>query len=271
MTRETLATLRAPTAVFERMIRLASLQTADGAYYDEMLIRVTEDGVETPAGKRDTPLAAYCTVHPDVFDDVSLAIEEPATAIFDIEATLGWIDWLEAETVDVVVLGDPDQAFAGTLELRTDAETVRIACRHGPELLSEVTMELPSRFDDDGAFRLEDGSKAPTRIETSANTLSRIADAVDLADTVEGYPVSVRDGELVLDVGSELSFAHASTTLDATVTGVDVDNQYGAEFAAVSAALDGDITLQTGPTEPLVVVKSHDKFVLRYVLLPTSW
>lgn len=271
MTRETLATLRAPRAVVERMIRLASLQTEAGAYYDEMLIRVTEDGVETPAGKRETSLAAYCTVDEAVFDDVSLSIDDGATAIFDIDATLGWLDWLDGDPVEVVVLGDPQQAFAGTVELRTDEETVRIACRHGPEVLSQVTMELPSRFDEDGQFRLEDGSVAPTTIETTGATLERIADAVELADTVQGYPLTVTDGQLTLEVGSELSFSHAWTDLDGDVTGPDLENQYGVAFAAIAAALDGPVTLQTGPSEPLVVVKTHDHFVLRYVLLPTSW
>jgi|GEM_PF-844021 hypothetical protein len=271
MTRETLATLSAPRAVFQQMVDLAALGTGDGAYYDEMLVRVTKDRVETPAGKRDTSLAAYCTVEHGVFESVHLELDEPATAIFDIDAALGWLAWLDADDVEVALLGDPNAAFAGTLELRTNEETVRIACDRGSEILSQVTMELPSRFDEDGQFRLEDGSPAPTRVETTASALVRMADAVDLAETVDGYPFTVEDGELVLDVGSDLSLAHATTTLDATVAGDDVDNRYGVELAAVARALHGDVTIQTGPGEPLVVTQAHARFTLRYVLLPTSW
>jgi hypothetical protein len=271
MTREALATLSAHREVLQQMVGLASLATEDGAYYDEMLVRVTEERVETPAGKRDTAIAAYCTVSHDAFDDVSVHIDDSAVAIFDIDAALGWLSWVGADEVDVVLLGDPDDAFAGTLELRTSEETVRIACRHGPEILGEVTTELPSRFGDDDRFRLEDGSYAPTRVETTASELERVADAVDLAETVDGYPFVVEDGSFTLDVGSELSLAHAITSLDGAVSGPDVSNRYGAELAAVARALEGDLTVQTGPDEPLVLVQPHALFTLRYVLLPASW
>lgn len=253
------------------MVDLAALGTDEGVYYDEMLVRVTEDGIETPAGKRDTSMAAYCTVSHGAFEDVTLHIDEPAVAIFDIEAALGWLEWVAAERVEVVLLGDPADAFAGTLELRTPSETVQVSCRHGPEILGQVTTELPSRFDDENRFRLEDGSVAPTRVETTARELERLADAVDLAETVDGYPVVVEDGEFVLEVGSELSLAHASATLDGVVRGPDVANRYSAELAALARALEGEVVLQTGPDEPLVVVQPHELFTLRYVLLPASW
>lgn len=271
MTREPLATLRADRSAVRRMVGLASLATDGDAYYDEMLVRVTDDRVETPAGKRDTAMAAYCSVQRDVFEDVAVHIEEPAVAIFDIDAVLGWLSWLSADDVDIVILGDPSDAFAGTLELRTSEETVRVACRHGPEILGKVTTELPSRFDGADRFRLEDGSVAPTRVETDAASLERLADAVDLAETVDGYPFVVEDGEFVLDVGSELSLAHATATLPGAVSGPDVSNRYSAELAALARALEGDVVVQTGPDEPLVVVQSHEWFTLRYVLLPASW
>lgn len=271
MTREPLATLSASRSGLRRMVELAALGTDDGVYYDEMLVRVTGDRVETPAGKRDTSMAAYCTVAHEAFDDVTVHLDGPAVAIFDIDAALGWLEWLAAEQVDVVLLGDPEDAFAGTLELRTSEETVQVACRHGPEVLGTVTTELPSRFDDADRFRLEDGSVAPTRVETDAAALERLADAVDLAETVDGYPFVVDDGEFVLDVGSELSLAHATATLPGVVTGPDVSNRYSAELAALARALDGDVVVQTGRGEPLVVVQSRSLFTLRYVLLPASW
>ncbi|MFC6953809.1 hypothetical protein [Halorubellus litoreus] len=271
MTREPLATLRATRSAVRRMVGVASLATDGDAYYDEMLVRVTDDSVETPAGKRDTSMAAYCSVAHEAFDDVTLHIDGPAVAIFDIDAALGWLEWLAAEQVEVVLLGDPEDAFAGTLELRTAAETVQVACRHGPEVLGTVTTELPSRFDDENRFRLEDGSVAPTRVQTDAASLERLADAVDLAETVDGYPFVVENGEFVLDVGSELSLAHATATLPGEVTGPDVSNRYSAELAALARALSGDIVVQTGPGEPLVVVQARELFTLRYVLLPASW
>lgn len=253
------------------MVDLAALETEEGAYYHEMLVRVDDEAVETPAGKPDTPLAAYCTVSPAAFEDASLALDRPARAIFDIEAVLGWLEWLDGDDVEVALLGDPSEAFAGTVELRTADETVRVACNHTTEVLGEVTMELPSRFDEDERFRLEDGSLAPTRVRTTASELERLADAVELSDTVDGYPVRIVDGEFVLDVGSELSLASVRTSLDATVVGPDAENRYGVEFAAVARALDGEVVLQTGPNEPLVVTQNHELFTLRYVLLPRSW
>jgi len=271
MTRETLATLSAPREVLERMVAIGSLETEAGGYYDEMLVRVDEGCVETPAGKTDTAMAAYCTVDPAAFDDVSVYLDRPARAIFDIEAVLGWLSWLGGDHVEVSLLGDPTAAFAGTIELRTSGETVRVACGHGAEVLAEVTMELPSRFDADERFRLEDGSFAPTQVRTTAGELERLVDAVELAETVDGYPFRVAEGELELDVGSELSMASARASLDASVVGPDVANRYGVELAAVARALRGDLHLQTGPDEPLVVTQGHELFTLRYVLLPTTW
>lgn len=271
MTRETLATVSAPRETLQRMVAIGSLETEEGGYYDEMLVRVDENRVETPAGKADTAMAAYCTVAPAAFEDVSLHLDRPARAIFDIGAVLGWLDWLEADHVEVALLGDPTEAFAGTIELRTPAETVRVACQHGAEVLAEVTMELPSRFDDDERFRLEDGSFAPTRVETTASELERLVDAVELAETVDGYPFRVADGDLQLEVGSELSMASVEASLEGTAVGPDVQNRYGVELAVVARALRGDLRLQTGPDEPLVVTQVHDLFTLRYVLLPSTW
>jgi hypothetical protein len=271
MTREPLATLSASREVLQRMVDLGALGTGEGVYYDEMLVRVTEERVETPAGKRETAMAAYCTVEHEVFESVALHIDDPANAVFDIDAALGWLEWIQAEAVEVVLLGDPSEAFAETLELRTASETVQVACRHGPEVLGQVTTELPSRFDDRDRFRLEDGSLPPTRVETTAAELQRLAEAVELAETVDGYPFEVEDGEFVLEIGSDLSVAHATATLSGVVTGEDVSNRYSAEFAALARALEGDVVLQTGPDEPLVVVQPHSLFTLRYVLLPASW
>jgi len=271
MTREPLATLAASRAGLRQMVGLGALGTSEGVYYDEMLVRVTEDRVETPAGKRETAMAAYCTVEHEVFDSVDLHSQDPAMAVFDVDAALGWLEWLAADAVEVVLLGDPSDAFAEALELRTASETVHLACRHGPEILGQVTTELPSRFDEDDRFRLEDGSLAPTRVATTAAELERLADAVELAETVDGYPFVVEDGAFLLDVGSELSVAHATATLDGDVTGEDVSNRYSAELAALARALEGDVVVQTGPDEPLVVVQQHSLFTLRYVLLPASW
>ena len=271
MTREPLATLAASRAAFRQMVDLGALGTAEGVYYDEMLVRVTGDRVETPAGKRETTMAAYCTVEHAAFDEVELHVPDAAVAVFDVDAALGWLEWLEADAAEVVLLGDPSDAFAEALEVRTASETVHLACRHGPEILGQVTTELPSRFDESDRFRLEDGSLAPTRVRTTAAELERVADAVELAETVDGYPFVIEDGEFLLDVGSDLSTAHATAALDGDVTGEDVSNRYSAEFAALARALDGDVVLQTGPDEPLVVVQPHSLFTLRYVLLPASW
>jgi hypothetical protein len=129
--------------------------------------------------------------------------------------------------------------------------------------LETVETGLPDRFADT-QFLDEDGNPMPTTVEVTAAELGRLVDAVDLAASEEGYPLVVRDGNLVTDVRGEESSAVAP--LDATVDGPAVTNHYGPDFAAVVRGLSGPVTLQTGPGEPVAFVQNESAYTLRFVV-----
>ncbi|WP_267639700.1 hypothetical protein [Haloarchaeobius amylolyticus] len=275
MDERTLARLHGPHAVFRRMVSMAGVKPDRSAdpYYDEMYVRVHEDRIETPAGSVDSSLATYGTVSTDVLPGSEVAHDGPVTAIFDIRETLQWLGWVATDPTDdltVEFVGDPETGNASDLQVTNGRVTAHIDCYRDPELFEQITMELPRRFTADERFRLEDGSLAPTVVETTAESMQRIAAGVELDSHLSSYPFVVEDGELRL-VLENRQYTRAAGTLEATVEGPDVANEYDEAFAALFDAVSGDLTVQTGPGEPLVVVQERPAFTLRYAVMPKVW
>lgn len=273
MTERTLARLVAAPDVLHDTIATATLTPDDGGgpYYDEILLRVREDCVETPAGSTTTSVATYCSASQATFEELSLERDDPVLAIFDIAETLAWIDWLPAAPVTVEFVGDPEAELASHLLLRADGLEVRIDCYRSPSLLEQITMELPARFEDDERFVLESGERAPLRAETTAAAMRRIATGVDVDQTIDRYPFVVRDGRLRLHL-EHGGVVRASGELPGTVhEGPDVENEYGEGFPPVFETLEGDLEVQTAPDQPLVVVDRQETATLRYVVMPIVW
>jgi len=271
---DTLARLSASADVFEEMISRAGLRGGpdDDPYYDEMLIRVTEDVVETPAGNTGGSPTAYCTVAAERFDEVSVFVEDPVIAVFDIAEVLGWVDWLDVgQAVDLEVVGDPTLGTASHLLAASAGVRVRIDCFRGPRILDQVSLDLPERFDADETYRYGDGAAPETRVRTSADALRRIADAVALDPNVERHPVVVEDGEFRIDVSAQGATRVSGTLPASEVTGPSVENAYGDGFARVASVLRGEVELQTGQDRALVVVERGPDYTLRYVLTPAVW
>lgn len=268
MNAEPLAELAAPAAVFERMLSLASVEPPDSAeaYYDEMLLRIDESSLQTPAGSTDAPLSAYCTAETALLDAFDGVEGGPVTAVFDIAELRDWMAWVDDgdEGVSVTVEGDSDSGEASALVVRSGGATARVDCVRDSALLADVPLELPGRFTEDERFLLADGTAAPTVVETDADQLRRIADGVRTAGA-KTFPVVVDDGALRFELVED-GRLRASDELAGTVSGPDVGNAYGTAFGSVADVVDGAVTLQTGPDAPLAVVSRHSGFTLRYVL-----
>ena len=267
MDEQPLAELAAPAAVFDRMLSLAAVERpgSDEPYYDEMLLRIDESSLRTPAGSVDAPLSAYCTVGTallDAFDDVAGGT---VTAVFDIVELRDWMDWVDdGDGVAVTFVGDTESGEASEIVVQSEDATARVDCVRDSAVLADVPLELPGRFTDDERFRLDDGAPAPTVVETDAAQLRRLAAGVRTADATT-FPVVVDDGsfrvELVEDGG-----VRASAELAGEVSGPEVRNEYGEALGRVADVLEGPVTLQTGPDAPLAVVTRRSGFTLRYVL-----
>ncbi|WP_440989907.1 hypothetical protein [Haloarchaeobius baliensis] len=267
MDAQPLAELAAPAAVFERMLSLAAVEPpgSDEPYYDEMLLRIDESSLRTPAGSVDAPLSAYCTVETGLLDAYDGVAGGTVTAVFDIVELRDWMDWVDdGGGVAVRFDGDPESGQATEVVIQSDDATARVDCVRDSALLADVPLELPGRFTDDERFRLDDGTPAPTVVETEADQLRRLADGVATADAAT-FPVVVADGSFRFELVDD-GRLRASAELAGDVSGPDVYNEYGDALGRVAAVLEGPVTLQTGPDAPLAVVTSRSGFTLRYVL-----
>jgi len=274
MGEETLGRIVADAAAIEEVMSMMTLRPDPDAeaYYDEMLVEVGPDGVETPAGSTSSSLVTYCTVAADLFDEFETVSDGRYTAVFDIEEFTTWLQWVDnGPPVELRLVGDADSEVASEVHLNCGDLTAVVDCYRDPALLDSLTYELPSRFTDDERFRLETGDLAPTCVETTAEAMGRITGAVDRSPTVDYYPFAVEDDELHLNL-DQRGGVRASGRLDATVrSGPAVHNEYDSEFRSVFRCLSGDLEIQTGPQEPLVVVVDRDLSTLRYVVMPVVW
>lgn len=274
MAEETLGRLVAPASVVERTMAYATLRPDPDAdpYYDEILLEIRPEGVATPAGSTSSSLATYCTGDAELFDELSTVGDAALTAIFDIEEFTAWLRWVDdGSPIEIEFVGDPEAGIVGAFHLSNGAQTAVVDCYRDPLLLEELTFELPSRFTDDDRFHLENGDPVPTVVETTAATMERLVAAVALSPSIDRFPLVVEDGALRLRLGRN-GTTTVSGTLSGTVRpGPDVHNEYEEGFAAVFRCLSGELELQTGPNEPLVVVERGANYTLRYVIMPVVW
>ncbi len=274
MADEDLGRLVAPASVIAEAMALATLRPGPDAepYYDEILVQFDSDGLSTPAGSTSSSLPTYCSADADRFDHLETAGDRTVTAVFTIEEFTDWLEWVDdGSAVEVTFVGDAETGVVSEFRLSSDDLTAVVDCYRDPALLDSLTFELPSRFTDDERFVLENGDPVPVRIETTAEAMSRIVDAVDLVPGAEYYPLIVEDGALRVDVEGRTGPAAHGRLPGEVLSGPDLRNEYDTEFAAVFRSLSGAVELQTGPGEPLVVVRRGDGYTLRYVVMPVVW
>lgn len=262
MAREPLARLECDPSQLATTIEYAALRSGDPEAHDLMFVRVSEDRIETPAAAPDADVRAYCTAHAAMYDDLELLVDGPVDALFDIDQVLGWLDWHGEAGLTSTFAGDPATGVTERLVHETaDAEVV-IPCETVDT--EEVTLSLPDRFADDVLLD-SSGEAVPTRVRTDAEVLQRLTAASDLAGTDGEYTIVVADGDLRIEAtGADGSRVEA--TIEASITGPDVRATVGPGFERVVSSLVGPVALQTGPDEPVAVVRSHETFTLRFVV-----
>jgi hypothetical protein len=257
---ETLAVVESTPETLASLITQAALHDASETD-QEMFVRITDAGIETPASTIDATQASYCSPAAEQFVRLDVSVDTPVDAMFSVDTVLGWLDWFDTDSTAVAFRGD--RRVVTEIVLTADQDKVVIDCLDDPAVLENVETNLPGRFSDT-QFLDEDGNPMPTTIETTAAELRRLVDAVDLVESEDGYALVVRDGQLVVDVRGEESTARAR--LDATIDGPAVTNHYGPDFAAVARGLTGPVTLQTGPGEPVAFVQNESAYTLRFVV-----
>lgn len=254
-----LATLAGPVERFRRLVRETSLAVdADTPVYRLLRLAVAPTGIEstTPTGG-DGPVFA-AEYGPGFF--ASFDVPESVVAALGTEATLRWLDWFDGGHLTVRFLGDADAGVADAVELDDGTHTVEVGPLPSDAVDPDLDSGRPTAFA--GGQFAPGGDPAPTRIETDAATLERLADAADIVDD-DGVPVVVNDGEFRLSVSS--AEMRGRGTLPATVTGPDCQNRYGPGLAAIVRVLSGPVGLQVVPGGPLAVTSREDHASRRYV------
>ncbi len=260
---ESLAVVESDPETVAAAIKSAALY--DGGDTDqEMFVRLDDDCVETPASAAGAQRGSYCSMNPEIFTRLSVPGVDSVNALFDVDTVLNWLDWFASGRLTIGFEGQG--GITSRLVLASGDTQVSIDCVDDPAVLNSVEMVLPDRFD--GTTFLDDGDPVPTHIETTAGELSRLVDAVEFADAHETYPLTVRDGRLVVAVDGETT--SVSAPLAANVDGPAVSNHYGDDFARVVRGIEGDVTLQTGPDNAVAFVKDGPAYTLRFVVKPVA-
>lgn len=233
-------------------------------YFRRMLFRVGDGWVDTPAGSLATAPAGYVTFGEEYFDDVRVYGDSPVKAVLDAKGVTqmaACIDRDEQTRIDL--FGDPECGCATELHVSAGETTIRFDELPDESFLSDVPERMPETFDD-GRFRLEDGEPAPTLVETTAASLSRIVDAVAAVDGAT-YPLSVTEDGPELDV-SRRGVSACARLPGRRLEGPTVQNRYGEAFARAARTLEGDLRIETAPDGPLAIVSENDEYTTRIVV-----
>ncbi|WP_123536100.1 hypothetical protein [Halosimplex salinum] len=256
-----LATLRGSTDDLRRLVRETSL-TADvrDPFYRVVRLSVSAGGLEatTPTGGHGPTFHARYDAA--AFDSLS-APDEPFLAALGTEATLRWLDWFEDGTVTATFRGDAEQRVARAIELENGDDCVEVGPLPSDTVDPDLSTGRPECFED-RAF-VHDGAPAPTRVETTGETLERLVEATDIVGS-ESVPVVVADEQFRLAVVGDTMRGRGA--LPATVSGPDCENRYGEGLAAIARVCSGPVTLQVVPGGPLAVVQDEADARKRYVL-----
>lgn len=260
-----LARIEGDPARLASIIESAALRSGGTDAHEEMFVRLRPDRIDTPASAPDADQVTFCTARASRFDELSLSVDPPVYALFDVEAVLAWLDWLHAEAdgMTAIFVGDPDTGVTERFEYVADTGEVTVPCATDWRR-EDLSLTVPDRFD--GARLLDgDGTPVPTRVRTVAAELERVVSATRLARGEGQYSLAVVDGDLRFDARGP-DGSRVTGTLDGTASGPRVTATYGPGFARVVTSLAGEVELQTGPGEPLAIVKDRPEYTLRFVV-----
>lgn len=265
--------MREPQAVVEcepttlaAALRRAVLAGEGAEPREEVFVRVDTGGIETPASGVDATERSFCTFHPSLFDD--LRSVDGISALLPVAELLGWLDWFgDSPAVAVELLGQPGAATAEAVRIESGDREVVFDCVRSGEAVDGIECTLPDRFDGT-QFLDAGGDPVPTAVETTAGELLTVVEAVARSEGVEHYPLALDAGELRFEV--EGDGVRAAGTLDAAADGPGFAARYGPGFERTVRTLDGTVTLQTGPDEPLALVSRSAGATYRHVLSPVE-
>jgi len=262
MSEEALAVVEANAATLADIVGTAALDAPDTEPHEEVFVRITPDRISTPASNGERGQSSFCTADAAVLD--RLSVTESVEALFPVRAVLDWLVLFDGE-VRVSFDGRPSSAIASQLRISDDDREVTIECVTERAVFEAIELWLPDRFDG-GTFLDAEGNPHPTHIETTAETLEQVVDAVEATAGVDHYALAVEDDTLRYEFDGD--GVAVAGRLAGAVDGPAFDHRYGRGFRRVVRTLHGEVTLQTSPAGPLAIVQDRGPITLRYVIDP---
>lgn len=211
---------------------------------------------------KSNSVLTYNSFDQEFFDEIDGAVD----VVFDAEKMLNYLRVAsDGGRMRVDFLAPEDATLAEQIQAEGALE-MGVSTKASQSALDIAPQDLPDRFDEDDNFLSPSGNTHETFIETTAEQVQKIIEAVELEEGDE-FPVVVEDGEFRLDVGENLDFQRGG--LAGVVEGEDVANDYRPGFKAVfDNTLSGDVKLQLTQDQAMAVIKETEAATYRHVLAP---
>jgi hypothetical protein len=261
---EELATIEASKAQIKEMVDETSI-----GYHEKIYADITDGRVRFLAG---TPGGTVVGFNDYVEGDIE-DISGEARAIIKVPDLMDYLSLATDGTSSNVLLkfvGSDSESLCEQLKVSPadsrQSFEVGITLPASDSTMESVPTDAPALFDGDNVLvnQAED-RPVTTHIQTYTESLGNILDAVELREELDYYPLVVKDGEFLLEIGSEQG-NYVNAELQGEVEGEDVDNLYGSGFEEVIKSLDGQVTLHVEDGKPLQVLKEKSYGTVRHVL-----
>lgn len=268
MASEPLARIRCDPTTLAGIVEAAALRSGVADAHDVMFSRIYPDRIDSPAAAPDADQVSYSTGRASMFESLEVLVEPPVDVLFDIDRSLDVLYWLgDGEGPATVTFeGDPESRVVESLVHETPEATASYPADTDWSH-EELYLGLPDRFED-GRFLGADGEPVPTVAALETADLERLVRGSDLTGE-SGYTIDVGEGGVGVEAASDDGVA-VEARAEASVRGPAVTRRVAPGFARVAHSMEGGIELQTGPGEPLAVVKDREHFTLRFVVYPPS-
>lgn len=258
---------------FTKLMELSGIS----GFYEDMYLRITEDGIEAVQEYPNQSVRTYNTFNESYFESINIETDEGYSEVMlNIESTLNYFALASDGKVDITFRGAEDSTMAKQMAM-SGALNTRVMLPGSESTLEQVpiayddsnTVALPDQWDEDNQYWDEEKEKTlPTVVDTTIGTVQRVIDAVSQDDDVDYYPFVVEDDEFRLDIGGDSGNAVWGALPANSVEGPGADAGYWKGFEEVFGILSGNVTLMGAPPEesPLAVLKVNNDHTVRHVL-----
>jgi hypothetical protein len=191
-----------------------------------------------------------------------------------------YLDFVGGESLEVTFFGQIEENDDGNQgrakRVRIDGElTAEIYVPNSRSEYESMQLGIVSLYDDDNNWlRPSNNEPLETEFETWCKEFERIISIVDFDDfAMTNYPVSIQNGEFVLDVSDSNQRDSVSGPLNSiSVDAPDNSEKYSRGFEELFSTISGEIKVRFEEDAPISVVResNDDALCCRYVILPVA-